>query len=94
VSRFKAKTKNEKKEKKLKISLLSSAVWAFFILALAAGARLLYDYASGFVDTEGILVGLEEVIFYIVMGVALLLIRMIGRRLRKRTGTLSNSTDD
>jgi len=54
----------------------------------------LYDYASGFVDTEGILVGLEEVIFYIVMGIALLLIRMIGRRLRERTGTLSNSTED
>jgi amino acid transporter len=79
-----SKTKNEKKEKKLKISLLSSAVWAFFILALAAGARLLYDYASGFISTEGLLAGVEEVIFYLVISVALLLIRIITRSDEKR----------
>ena len=92
--RFEAETRNEKKKKKFKLLRLSLEAKISFVLALTAGALLLYDYASGFVDTEGILVGLEEVIFYIVMGIALLLIRMIGRRLRKRTGTLSNSTED
>ena len=69
-----ANTKNEKKEKKLKTFLLSSAVWAFFILALAAGARLLYDYACGFIFREGLLAGVEEVIFYVVIAIVALII--------------------
>jgi hypothetical protein len=81
VSRFKAETENEKK--KSGISLLLVAAWASFILALTTGTHLLYDYVYGFISTQQLLAGLrlKEVIIYISMGVAELLIHIYRKRI-------------